>query len=88
MEPWSMLLDVLILLAMATLLGILSERLGQSALLGYLLSGTLVGPSVLNLVSNREEIISIAELGVALLLFTIGLEFSWKRMRQLGASYY
>ncbi|HEY3245316.1 MAG TPA: cation:proton antiporter, partial [Phycisphaerae bacterium] len=46
--------------------------------------GTLLGPGALNLMSNREAVPVMAELGVALLLFTIGLEFSWLRLRNLG----
>ncbi len=85
MDLWTALLDVLVLLLVALALGGICERLRQSAILGYLLAGTLLGPHALNLTSNREAVTSIAELGVALLLFTIGLEFSWRRLRQIGA---
>ncbi len=59
-------------------------RLGQNAISGYLVAGTLIGPSVLNLVSNKAFIESAAELGVALVLFAIGLGFSVKRLKSLG----
>ena len=78
-------MDLVILLAAALVLGLLFERLGQSALIGYLLAGTLVGPGVLGLVRHGEVIEGIAELGVALLLFVIGLEFSFRRLRVVGA---
>jgi CPA2 family monovalent cation:H+ antiporter-2 len=81
---WTALLDVLILLLAAMLLGSLCERLKQSALLGYLLAGTLLGPNALNWMPNHIAVATIAELGVALLLFTIGLEFSWRRLRSIG----
>ncbi len=77
--------DVAILLSAALLLGTLAERLRQSAMLGYLLAGTLVGPNVLGWVGSGEEVAVFADLGVALLLFTIGLEFSVGRLRRLGA---
>lgn len=83
-DLWPALLDVLILLLTAMLLGALCERLRQSALLGYLLAGTLLGPNSLNLMPSHEAVTAIAELGVALLLFTIGLEFSWRRLRSIG----
>ena len=84
MDLWTALLDVLILLLAAMLLGTLCERLKQSAILGYLLAGTLLGPNALDLMPNHKAVAAIAELGVALLLFTIGLEFSWRRLRRIG----
>ena len=86
MEMWTHIADVIILLAVALLLGILMERLKQNALIGYLLSGVLLGPAGIGLVGSVEEIQGLAELGVALLLFTIGTEFSLQRLRGLGAS--
>ncbi|MFH1746354.1 MAG: cation:proton antiporter [Planctomycetota bacterium] len=85
MDLWTALLDVLILLLAALLLGALCERLKQSALLGYLLAGTLLGPNALDWMPNHKAVATIAELGVALLLFTIGLEFSWRRLRTIGS---
>lgn len=85
MNLWTSLLDVLILLATAMLFGALLERLKQNAILGYLLAGTLLGPNALNLIPNHEAVIGIAELGVALLLFVIGLEFSRSKLRSIGA---
>ena len=84
MDLWTSLLDVLILLSAAMLFGALCERLRQSAILGYLLAGTLLGPNALNLMPNHAAVATISELGVALLLFTIGLEFSWRRLRSIG----
>ncbi len=84
MDLWTALLDVLILLLAALVLGALCERLKQSAILGYLLAGTLLGPNALNWMPNHKAVATIAELGVALLLFTIGLEFSWRRLRTVG----
>jgi len=85
MNLWTALLDVLILLTAAMLLGALFERLRQNAILGYLLAGTLLGPNALNLIPNHKAVTDIAELGVALLLFVIGLEFSRKKLRSIGA---
>lgn len=85
MEPsWQILVEVLILLGAALMLGTLAEQLRQHPILGYLLAGTLVGPNVIGLVESSEHVETIAELGVALLLFTIGLEFSFRRLRRLG----
>lgn len=83
-EIWHSLLEILLLLGLAMILGTFAERLRQSAIVGYLIAGTVIGPSVLGFVSNQQEIFNIAELGVALLLFAIGLEFSPKRLLSLG----
>ena len=85
MELWDSILDVVLLLTGALLLGTLFARAQQSALVGYLVAGALLGPGVLNVIRNEAEIRVLADLGVALLLFTIGLEFSWLRLKRLGA---
>ncbi len=84
MNVWTALLDVLIILTTAMVLGGLFERFRQSAILGYLLAGALLGPHAFDLIPNHEAIGAITELGVALLLFVIGLEFSWRRLKSLG----
>jgi CPA2 family monovalent cation:H+ antiporter-2 len=83
MEAWHFILELTGLLALAALLGTISERLGFSALIGYLLAGLLLGPGGLGLV-EPGNVAPVAELGVALLLFSIGLEFSLPRLRRLG----
>ncbi len=84
MDMWTTLFSILVLLTAALVLGVLCERLRQSPILGYLLAGTLLGPNAFALISDTDEVAAFAELGVALLLFTIGLEFSWGRLRRLG----
>lgn len=86
MDSWNMLTDVVCLLTGGFLLGALAERLRQSAILGYLAAGMLLGPHGLYWVQTREEVGMLAELGVALLLFSIGLEFSWSRLRRTGSA--
>ena len=58
----------------------LAKRLQLGAVLGYLLAGVLIGPSVLGLVDNPESVAQISEMGVVLLLFIIGLELSPRRL--------
>ncbi len=84
MDFWIAARDIIILLAFAFVLGLLMERARQSALIGYLLAGTLLGPGGFNVIQDEAVIRGLAELGVALLLFSIGLEFSWRRLRALG----
>ncbi len=78
------LLNIIVLLAAALLSGSVAERLRQNAVVGYLLAGMLLGPAGLDWLRGLEGVRAVAELGVALLLFTIGLEFSWRRLRQFG----
>lgn len=80
MDLWRFLMEVIMLLGTAFFLGALAQRLRQSPIIGYLVAGTLIGP----LMFNAEAVNQTAELGVALLLFSIGLEFSFGRLRQMG----
>ena len=86
MNSWSVVVDLVLLLLAALVLGAIAERLRQSAIVGFLLAGMLLGPNALQWVSSESEVEILAELGVALLLFAIGLEFSWRRLRGLGTS--
>ncbi|NJO56706.1 MAG: hypothetical protein HC834_10655 [Rhodospirillales bacterium] len=75
---------LLVLLAAAMTLGTIMERLRQSAVLGYMLAGAILGPYAVGLVPDDQTIHLMAELGVALLLFSIGLEFNLAELRSLG----
>ena len=68
----------------AKVLGELCERLGQPAVLGELLAGVLLGPSVLGLVPLSAGILLIAEVGVLLLLFEVGLETDLEELLRVG----
>ncbi|MGE0180434.1 MAG: cation:proton antiporter, partial [Sphingomonas sp.] len=59
---------------------LLFRRFGLGATLGYLVAGALVGPHVLHLVSDPERILTVAELGIILLLFLVGLELNPARL--------
>ncbi|MEZ6067887.1 MAG: cation:proton antiporter [Planctomycetaceae bacterium] len=85
-EVWHSVADALVLLAAALLCGTLAERLRQSAIVGYLAAGVLVGPNLLGWIANQQDIFNLAELGVALLLFTIGLELRFPDCSSLAVS--
>lgn len=86
MELWGLLADIVFLLTACLLGGGLASRIGQSPLVGYLVAGMLVGgPGGIGIVGSQHEIEAIAELGVALLLFSLGLEFSIARLKRLGS---
>jgi Kef-type K+ transport system membrane component KefB len=69
----------------AKLFGDLVERVGQPAVLGELLAGILLGPSVLGLVPLSEGVFLLSEIGVVLLLFEVGLETNLDELIRVGA---
>lgn len=81
---WNLLIDLMATLAGAFLLGLVMERLRQPAVLGYILAGVILGPGLAGVVRSVDAVRDLSEIGVALLLFSIGLEFSWKQVLRLG----
>jgi CPA2 family monovalent cation:H+ antiporter-2/glutathione-regulated potassium-efflux system protein KefB len=75
-----MLLTLVILLAAIAIAVPLSRRAGLGSILGYLLAGVAIGPSGLRLITNVGQIADVAELGVVMLLFLIGLELRPHRL--------
>ena len=69
----------------AKLLGELAERLGQPAVLGELLAGVVLGPSILGLVPLSESVLVLSEIGVLLLLFDVGIETDLEELLKVGA---
>lgn len=72
--------QLMLLLLAAVILVPLAARLGLGAVLGYLLAGVIVGPWGLGVIGQVEEILHVAEFGVILLLFVIGLELRPTRL--------
>ncbi len=79
----SILRDGVLLLGFGLAFVLLFRRLGLGATLGWLVAGAVVGPHVLGLAGNADEMIGVAELGITLLLFIVGLELSPSRLWQL-----
>ncbi len=75
-----LIINLLALLLGATLLVALCHRLGLSSIVGYLASGLLFGPHLFGVLHESETIHWLAEVGVVLLMFTIGLEFSLPKL--------
>lgn len=74
--------DIILLIVAAFFCGLLLHRLGQPLILGYIAVGIILGPYTGGLtVSNIHEIELLAEIGIALLLFALGLEFSLKDLK-------
>ena len=75
--------DLTTVLGTAALGGFIAHRLRQPVLLGYLACGLIIGPFGLGQISQIEEIKSLAEIGVAFLLFALGVEFSLAELKRV-----
>jgi monovalent cation:proton antiporter-2 (CPA2) family protein len=75
--------EALLFLAVVVIAVPLFKRLGLGSVLGYLVAGVLIGPHGLGLIRDTEEVGHLAELGVVLLLFLIGLELQPHRLWEL-----
>ena len=82
----SFLLQATIFLGASLILVPLGKRLGIATVLGYLFTGILLGPSVLNIAHDPEAITVLAEFGVILLMFLIGLELRPQRLWEMRDS--
>lgn len=78
--------DLLIVYALAIGVIFVCHRLGIPPIVGFILTGVLAGPQVLGLINAVHEVEILAEIGVILLLFTIGIEFSFANLLQLRRS--
>ncbi len=83
MEDLRLIVDLVLALGAAFLGGMVAQRLGQPVLLGYILAGVLIGPNTPGLVADREGVDLLANLGVALLMFALGVEFSFAELRRV-----
>lgn len=73
-----------IIIILATILGIVARNFRQPAIVGYLLIGLLIGPIGFKIISNQEIIDPLATFGVSFLLFLIGLQLDWRKIKDLG----
>ncbi|MCF6266232.1 MAG: cation:proton antiporter [Desulfuromusa sp.] len=73
--------DIIIIIVAALLGGLIAQKMRQPLLLGYLLVGVIIGPFSVGLVTDPHDVEKLAEIGVALLLFALGLEFSLQDLK-------
>jgi len=84
MEEYGQSLTGLAIVALAALVcGAAMQRMKQPPVMGYILAGAILGPTGVGLVENREFISLLAELGVLMLLFLIGMELSLRAVREV-----
>src|SRR5262245_35773132 len=84
MQFHDLLIGLIVILLAAKLAGEAMERLGQTAVLGELLTGVVIGPGVLGLVRDADVLHAFAELGVMILLFEVGLESDLAKLLKAG----
>ena len=80
MSELQLILDLSLVWLAAAIFGFAAVALKQPAMAGYMLAGLIIGPHGVKLISNSEQISVLAELGVALLLFALGLEVSFRQL--------
>ena len=83
MENIPLLKDLVILMAVSVPVTIIFHRLGLPAIIGFLITGVIIGPYGTGLVTNLGAVDTLAQIGVILLLFVVGLEFSMTKMLRL-----
>jgi len=88
MHTIAFLQDLAVVMIVAGLVTILFHRFKQPVVLGYILAGFLIGPHTppFSLITSEESINTLAEIGVILLMFSLGLEFSLGKLKKVGGT--
>lgn len=86
MEHNDILRDIVVLFALAVVVLYAAQRLRLPTIIGFILTGIVAGPQALGFISATSEVQSIADIGIVLLLFTIGIEFSFRNLLSIKRS--
>src|SRR4051812_8331993 len=88
MEHITFLQDLAIVMIVAAIVTVLFRQFKQPVVLGYILAGVIVGPHTppYQLIADEDTIKTLSELGVIFLMFSLGLEFSLRKLRAVGAT--
>lgn len=80
--------DLAIILVIASIVTLLFQKIRQPVVLGYLVAGAIVGPHTPphSFISNSDNIKVLSELGIIFLMFSLGLEFSFHKLKRVGFS--
>jgi monovalent cation:H+ antiporter-2, CPA2 family len=85
MDPHAFLQNLAVVLCVAAVATVLFQRLHQPVIFGYLLAGMIIGPHIrIPLVADPQTVRALSELGVILLMFSLGLEFSIRKLVQVS----
>ena len=83
-NDYSFLLQIAIILLSTKLLGLLTKRISLPQVVGALAAGIILGPMLLDVVERNDLIVSLAELGVIVLMFSAGLETDIQELKKAG----
>ena len=83
-NDYSYLLQIAIILLSTKLLGLLTKRISLPQVVGALAAGIILGPMLLDVVERNDLIVSLAELGVIVLMFSAGLETDIQELKKAG----
>lgn len=83
MHDFSLLKDLVLILAVGVAVALVLRRVGVPSIAGFIVAGILVGPRAAGLVADTHEVEMLAEIGVVLLMFGIGMELSLEKVRRL-----
>ena len=86
MGNYKFLMDLAVILLCTKLLGVVTNKVQMPQVVGALLAGLLLGPSMLGVISETNFLQTIAELGVIVLMFSAGLETDIKELKKSGKS--
>jgi monovalent cation:H+ antiporter-2, CPA2 family len=80
--------DLAVVMIVAGLVTVVFHRLKQPVVLGYILAGVIIGPHTppFPLIKDQETIKTLAEMGVVFLMFSLGLEFSLRKLKKVGVT--
>lgn len=83
MHELTLLKDLVLILVVAVAVALALRRVGVPSIAGFIVAGILVGPRAIGLVDDTHDVELLAEIGVVLLLFSIGMELSLEKVRRL-----
>ncbi|MBI3755838.1 MAG: cation:proton antiporter [Deltaproteobacteria bacterium] len=84
MENFPLLRDIIILMGVSIPVIFIFHRLGLPTIVGFLATGVIIGPHGFKLITEVSTVELLAQVGVVMLLFTIGLELSFAKLRNVG----
>jgi CPA2 family monovalent cation:H+ antiporter-2 len=83
LEDIRLIIDMVLVLGLALIGGWIAQRLRMPVLVGYVVAGIFIGPNTPGLVANEDRVVLLANLGVAFLMFALGVEFSLRHLLEV-----
>jgi CPA2 family monovalent cation:H+ antiporter-2 len=83
LAPLELLIGLSVIIVLSTFFAVIAKKLKQPALVAFIVAGILIGPAGFGLVTNHADIVVMSELGVAFLLFAIGIESDVHKLLQM-----